>query len=214
MTRYALILLLPFALACGGGDDSNDDYSTAGDVSGIDSPSINRTGADCLVGSWEVDPESINMDGVNAMIDESGGGLTMEFGGATGRGVMTFGSDGSARNTMDNLAITINADSQVGAMEVTTTMNGTADASYEIEGNQLHFVPGEADLNSSARVVLGGREISNSSTDFESLFETAERSMMTFECTGDVLLLDIHKTAEGGRMMFEDARYLRTRDAS
>ncbi len=208
MTRFALILLLPFAFACGSDDSSG--VSAAGDVSQIDSPSINRTGADCLVGSWEVDPESINMDGVNAMIDESGGGVTMEFGGATGRGVMTFGSDGSARNTMENLALTINADSQVGEMEVTTTLDGTSDATYEIDGDQLHFEPGEADLSSSARVVLGGREIRNSSMDLESFFETAERSLTTFECTGDVLLLDIHESADGGRMMFEDARYVRT----
>ncbi len=208
MKRFALLLLLPFAFGCGG--DSDGSTSTAGDVSRIDSPSINRTGGDCLVGSWEVDPESINMDGVNEMIGEGGGGLTMAFGGASGRGVMAFGADGTARNTMENLAITINADSEIGAMEVTTTMNGTADATYTIDGDQLHFEPGEADLTSGSRVVLGGREISNMSMDLESLFETAERSMMTFECTGDVLLLDIHETAEGGRMMFEDARYLRT----
>ena len=213
MNRYLLLLLLPFALGCGDGD-SNGSTSTAGDDSRIDSPSINRTGEDCLVGSWELDPGSINLDAINEMTGEGSGGLTMSFGGTTGRGVMTFNADGSARSTMDNLAITINTDSQVGEMEVTTTMNGSSDATYTVDSDALHFVPGEASLTSSARVILDGTEISNSAMDLESLFETAERSMTTFTCRGDVLLLDIHETAEGGRLMFEDTRYVRTREPS
>ena len=212
MTRYALILLLPFALACGGGDDSDRSYSTAGDVSGIDSPSINLTGADCLAGTWRMDvAESFNLEYINEMIDEQGGGIEMAYGGHSGDAVLTITGDGNAEYQMENLAITINATTPAGEMVTTNMMNGTSSATFAVEGDQLHFEPGDADLTSNVEVTLGGNQIMNSSMDVESLFESSERSMMTFECMGDVLLLDIYETEGGGRLMFKDTRYTRMR---
>ncbi|MCH7976817.1 MAG: hypothetical protein IIC18_09755, partial [Bacteroidetes bacterium] len=193
MTRNALILLLPFALACGGGDDSASSYSTAGDVSGIDSPSINRAGADCLAGTWEMDVEtSYNMDGVNAMMDEEGGDMKLEFGGSEGRGFMTLGRDGSAEYTMDNLTITINADSPMGEMTMTNTMNGTSTGTYAVDGDTLRFTDGTGNMSTNTSVMFGGRQMSSSSSDLESVFETSDRSLMTYECTGDVLPINVH----------------------
>ncbi|MDX1439348.1 MAG: hypothetical protein R3284_05545 [Rubricoccaceae bacterium] len=211
MTRYTLLLLLPLALGCGG-DDSDDSYSTAGDVSGIDSPSLNLMGEECLAGTWQMDVgESFNLEYINDMIGEQGGGVEMEFGGHTGDAQLRITDDGNAEYLMDNLAITINATSPVGEMVTTNTMNGTSSATFTVEGDQLHFTPGEADLTSNVQVEMGGNQMMNSSVDVESLFESAERSMMTFECTGDVLLLDIYETDEGGRLMFKDTRYTRMR---
>ena len=211
MTRYALILLLPFALACGGGDDSASSYSTAGDVSGIDSPSINRAGADCLAGTWEMDVEtSYNMDGVNAMMDEEGGDMKLEFGGSEGRGFMMLGRDGSAEYTMDNLTITINADSPMGPMTMTNTMNGTSTGTYAVDADTLRFTDGTGNMSTNTSVMFGGRQMSSSSSDLESVFETSDRSLMTYECTGDVLLINVHENADGGSLVFEGMRFVRS----
>lgn len=210
MTRFSLLLLLPLALGCGGGDDADSSVSTAGDVSGIDSPSINRTGAECLVGTWQMDiEESFNLEYINEMMSQEGASTEMEYGGHSGEAHLTITGDGTAQYQMNNLAITINATSPVGDMTTTNTMNGTSAASYSVEGEELHFEPGEADLTANVEATLGGNQVMNSSMDVESIFESAPNSMMTFECTGDVLLLDIYETPEGGRLMFKDTRYMR-----
>jgi hypothetical protein len=153
--------------------------------------------------------ESFNLEYINEMIDEQGGGIEMEYGGHSGDAVLTITGDGNAEYQMDNLAITINATTPAGEMVTRNTMNGTSSATFTVEGDQLHFEPGDADLTSNVEVTMGGNQMMNSSMDLESLFESGERSMMTFECMGDVLLLDIYETEEGGRLMFKDTRYTR-----
>src|SRR5690606_14579715 len=98
-----------------------------------------------------------------------------------------------------------------GEISTTVLMSGTADGRYTVEGDRLLFTPGDANLTTRTRASVGGNEVANTETDLESLFESGERSLTTFTCRGDELLLDIHESAEGGRVLFDDARYTRVR---
>ena len=138
-----------------------------------------------------------------------GGEVRFEFGGASGRALLTFGPDGATRQTFEAFEITLSGDTAAGEMRTTVQMDGTAEGRYAVEGDRLRFEPGPADLTSRSRASLGGNQIADAEVDLESLFETGERSLTTFTCRGDELLLDIHESAEGGRVLFDDARYTR-----
>lgn len=211
LTRYAfLVFLLPLALACGGAD-SESSQSTAGDVSGIDSPSINRTGTDCLAGTWEMDVEaSYNIDAVNAMMDDGGAEMALEMGGSEGRGLMTLGRDGSAEYKMENLAVAINADSRIGAMTVTNTMNGSSTGNYSVDADTIRFANGTGNMSTSTSVTVNGRVVSSTASDFDSVFETSNDNLMTFECAGDVLQIGVQPSPEGDELVFGNLRFART----
>lgn len=213
MKQFALILLLPFALACGGDDESNDNYSTAGDVSGIDSPSINLTGANCLIGNWEMDiATSYNMDALNAMMAQEDIAFQAELEGTDGTISMTLNPDGSAESTMDNAVITVNANSPLGEMTVINTMNGTASGSYSVAGDTLNFFGGgDGSMTTNTQVMMGDQQVSNSSSDQDSVFDSSsETTTMTYECTGDVLTIDVSDSAVSEAPVFVDMRFTRS----
>ncbi|MCH7975899.1 MAG: hypothetical protein IIC18_05010 [Bacteroidetes bacterium] len=111
---------------------------------------------------------------------------------------------------MDNLTITINADSPMGPMTMTNTMNGTSTGTYAVDADTLRFTDGTGNMTTNTEMMMGGRQMSSSSSDLESVFETSDRSLMTYECTGDVLLINVHENADGGGLVFEGMRFVRS----
>jgi len=216
MPRLPVLLLALLALsACG--DDPAADPDLGADAPGTDgveegvppvpdAPAL--TGAACLLGTWAVDAERSFRPEVWESL-APGGEVRFEYGGTSGRALLTFEPGGATRQAFEDFALTLNGDTPAGEMSTTVSMSGTAEGRYTVEGDRLLFEPGEADLTTQARVHLGGNVVSNAAMDLESLFEGGERGRTTFICRGDELLLDIHEDAEGGRVLFDDARYTR-----
>ncbi|NNF58707.1 MAG: hypothetical protein HKN04_10750 [Rhodothermaceae bacterium] len=210
MSRLCWILPLLLLAACGDADTTDPDFAAEGESPAAAAPMALAGGADCLLGTWAVDAEYSFRPEVWDNLTQGSDDLNFEFAGASGQALLTFERGGAARSDFNDFEITIDADTPAGAMNTTVALDGTAASSYRVEDDQLLFEPGPAELTSSARATLGGREMMNSTMDFESLFETAERGTMTFDCQGDELLLDISAPASaGGQVLFENARYVR-----
>ena len=210
MTRLCWILPLLLLVACGDADTTDSDFAEEGETPAVDTPMASAGGADCLLGTWAVDAEHSFRPEVWDDLTQGSNDVNFEFAGASGQALLTFERGGDARSDFEDFELTIDADTPAGAMSTTVAFDGTAASDYRVEGDQLLFEPGPADLTSHVRASLGGREVMNSTMDFESLFETAERGTMTFDCRGDELLLDISAPeSAGGQVMFENARYVR-----
>ena len=69
---------------------------------------------------------------------------------------------------------------------------------------------GKGKMGSSGGGVVGGGQRSSAYSDLEGVFETSDRSLMTYECTGDVLLINVHENADGGSLVFEGMRVVRS----
>ena len=203
MRRASLLLLALTLAACDRDAETVDDFGE-GEVPATAAAS----NADCLVGTWAVDAEySFRPEMWDTLMP--GGEVEFAYGGHDGRALLTFGPDGSTRQTFEDFALSIEAETAAGEVLTTVEFDGTAEGRYAVEGDALRFTPGEATLSSRARVSLGGREMATAMDEMESLFENGERTLTTFTCSPDELLFDIHETPEGGRVFFDDARYTR-----
>ena len=199
----ALLALVLTLAACDREAEAVDDFSE-----GEEPVTSEASGADCLVGTWAVDAaHSFRPEMWDNLMP--GGEVQFAYGGHDGRALLTFGPDGSTQQTFEDFELSIEAETAVGEILTTVAFDGTADGRYAVEDGALRFTPGAADLSSSARVNMGGREMATALDEVESLFERGERTLTTFTCSGDELLFDIHEAPEGGRVLFDDARYTR-----
>ena len=162
-------------------------------------------GADCLVGTWRLDPASIDFDeipGMSEMPDAS-----FSVGETEGEALLVFGPDGGTVQRFEDFVLTIDATVGQMALSVANAFDGTAEATYAVEGDRITFTPGEADLTST--VTVNGTRRQNPFA-VESIFESAERGRPTFDCSPEALSMDIYAPeADGGELMFSDARYTR-----
>ncbi|HIG73931.1 MAG TPA: hypothetical protein EYQ24_04965 [Bacteroidetes bacterium] len=211
--RFALLALaLPLA-ACGSdpdaastsGPEDGADASTA-ELASSDAPggSAGTTGADCLVGTWQIDPATMDPSRVQGMDEIPDADFSV--GGSEGRALITFESDGDAIQRFEDFSVTINASVMGQTMSVRNNYSGTARATYRVEDGRIVAEPGEADL--TATVSLNGGSAEPNPFATESVFETWERGRSAFTCEGDELLIDIYNP-EDDTLVIEDVRYTR-----
>ena len=124
-----------------------------------------------------------------------------------GEALLVFDADGGTVQRFEDFVLTIDATVGQMALSIANAFDGTAEASYSVEGDRITFTPGEADLTST--VTVNGTRRQNPFM-VESIFESAERGEPTFRCSSEVLSMDIRAPeADGGEVMFSDARYTR-----
>jgi hypothetical protein len=216
MPRRALLLLsvLAFAACDREAETVDPDLEDATGAAAPPAPEetapapAGLTRADCLVGTWAMDAEHSFRPETWASL-APGGDTRFEYGGSSGRALLTFAAGGGARQQFERFSLTLNGDTSAGEMSTTVAFDGAAEGRYAVEGDRLRLTPGEADLTSRVQATVGGRAVSSAEVDVESLFESGEGSLLTFTCRGGELLLDVHESAEGGRVLFDDARYTR-----
>ena len=201
------------ALVLASGCASEPDTPEASDTASGDPTSSTETAsapeasgaADCLVGTWTLDPTSIDFDDVPGMSEIPN--ATFSVGETQGEALLSFDASGGALQRFDGFVMTVDATVGGMSLSVANSFDGTAAATYVVEGDRIVFTPGDASLTST--VTVGGTRRPNP-LPIESLFESSERGEPTFRCTPDVLSFDIRAPeADGGEVMFSDARYLR-----
>jgi len=206
------LLIAALLLTTGCGSDSADDPAASGETAsgettgGETSTAPEASGdAACLVGTWALDAESISFDDVPGMSEIPNASFSL--GETRGEATLTFSASGETIQRFDGFVLTVDASVGGMNMSVANRFEGTAEAGYSVDGDRIVFTPGDASLTSS--VTVGGQTQPNP-LPVESLFENAERGEPTFRCDGDVLSLDIRTPeADGGEVMFADARYTR-----
>ncbi|HLA64431.1 MAG TPA: hypothetical protein VK610_08370, partial [Rhodothermales bacterium] len=142
------------------------------------------------------------------------GGPEMRLSETSGRALVTFAPGGEMTQRFEDFSVTIDSDIEGMTMRMTMNMTGANDARYTVTGNELAFQSdngaGENTMHVSTSIEMAGRTMPAQEMD-SSLFEAHEGddgATVTYECSGDELLLDIAADAEG-QIFFNDARYTR-----
>ena len=217
--RIALLVLVLLTSACAGDSETvtaatSDGVSTSpdGDPDGspeTDSEIADATladDADCLIGTWQIDPASMDMDKVEGIQNIPNANFSV--GGSSGRALLAFEPDGDALQTFEEFSITINAAVSGIQMSVRNDYSGTASGTYTVEDDRIVMQPGEADL--SIAVSVNGGAPTQNPMGVESLFEQGERGRTAFTCSADELMFNIHSPdSAGGAEVIRDVRYTR-----
>ncbi|MEM6326377.1 MAG: hypothetical protein AAF791_04595 [Bacteroidota bacterium] len=203
--RPALVLLAFVLAACG--TDSAPDTASSDSATEADTPTeiaSAETGETCLVGTWQIDPASMDLDKVEGM--DQVPDAEFSIGASTGRALLVFEPGGEAVQRFEDFSVTVNAEVMGMTMSVQNNYSGTASATYRVEGDRLVMEPGEANLSATLRVNEGAAEPNPFAT--ESIFETWERGRSTFACEGDLLSFDIRDPSDD-TVFIRDVRYTR-----
>lgn len=204
--RPALLLLSFLLVACG--SDGDAPSATASDGSNEEAASTETasasSGDDCLLGTWQIDPASMDLDKVEGLDEIPDAEFSM--GGSSGRALLVFEPGGDAIQRFEDFSITINAAVMGMTMSVRNDYDGRAEATYRVEGDRLAVEPGEADL--TAQVSINGGAPQGNPFATESVFEEWERGRSTFRCSGDELMFDI-RNPEDDQVVIRDVRYTR-----
>ncbi|MEM1055112.1 MAG: hypothetical protein AAGI52_06270 [Bacteroidota bacterium] len=200
LTVFALALLLS---ACAS-EDPAPTGSAQSPTEATPSASAAPSDESCLVGTWQIDPASMDLDKVEGM--DQVPDAEFSVGASEGRALLMFGPDGDARQSFEDFSVTINADVMGMSMSVRNDYRGTADATYRVEGDRLVMEPNAADL--TATVSVNGGESRPNPFATESIFETWERGRSTFDCEGDELMFDI-RDPQDDAVFIRDVRYTR-----
>ena len=206
MRTLSLTLAL-LLTACGSGDSAptggaderaNDTPSSPAETASAAGP------ASCLIGTWQLDPASMDFDNSPAMQEVPDAEFSV--GETSGRALLAFEADGDAVQTFEDFSVTVNASVMGMTMSVRNDYSGTAAAEYRVEGDRLVMEPGEADLTATVSVNGGAARANPFAT--ESIFESWERGRSSFACEGDDLTFDI-RDPEDDTVFFHDVRYTR-----
>lgn len=202
-TFFALALLLA---ACGSDDAaSTTDVPNATPEADTPTETASAPGsASCLVGTWQIDPASMDLDKIEGMDQIPNADFSV--GGSEGRSLLVFEGGGEAVQRFEDFSLTINASVSGMTMSVRNDYDGTARATYRVEGDRLVMEPGEADLTAQVSINGGAPQGNPFATD--SIFETWERGRSSFSCEGDELLFDI-RNPEDDAVVIRDVRYTR-----
>ena len=205
--RLALLILAVLASACGGepSDTPESPTSSPGDpVATTESESASSDA--CLVGTWQIDPASMDMNKVEGIQDIPNAEFSV--GESSGRALIAFEPDGTALQTFEDFSITINASVSGIQMSVRNDYSGTATGTYTVQGDRIAMEPGDADL--SIAVSVNGGAPTNNPMGLESVFEEGERGRTAFTCSADELMFNIHSPdSAGGEEVIRDVRYTR-----
>ena len=204
--------------ACG--SDADAPGSAAGEAGGESGGAIAsaRGGEACLVGTWAADPEhTFRPENFQRLMGGGGEGApSIRLTGTSGRALITFEPGGGMNQSFDDFAIMFDADADDMAMKMTMALTGANESRYETEGDRLTFHPdGSPDGNTihgTISMEMGGQTLPPQELDsamFEAQGDNNGGTVVTYECNGDELLLDIATDAASGNMFFRDARYTR-----
>lgn len=205
--RSALLVLALLTGACGAeSSDAPESTASSSDEPVATTETASASDAACLIGTWQIDPASMDMNKVEGIQDIPNAEFSV--GESSGRALIAFEPDGDAQQTFEDFSITINAAVSGIQMRVRNDYSGTASGTYAVEDDRIVMQPGEADL-SIAVSVNGGASVSNP-MGIESLFEEGERGRTAFTCSGDELMFNIHSPdSAGGEEVIRDVRYTR-----
>ena len=211
MRTLLLSAVLLFASGCA--SDAPADAAPSDDSASSDAPSApeaaalsDASGAGCLIGTWQIDPASMDVGKVPAM--QQIPDAQFSVGGSSGRALLVFEASGDAVQRFEDFSVTINASVMGQTVSVRNDYSGTARATYAVEDDRVVMTPGEAELTSSVSINGGAAEPNPFAT--ESVFEEWERGRTAFECSGDDLTLDIYgPDSAGGEVFVRDVRYTR-----
>ncbi|MEO0558413.1 MAG: hypothetical protein AAF170_09535 [Bacteroidota bacterium] len=206
--RPALFALALLASACASDTSDTPDASsspgTEPETAAVETASASD--AECLVGTWQIDPASMDLDKVEGIQDIPNANFSV--GETSGRALIAFEPDGSAMQTFEDFSMTINAAVSGMQMSVRNDYSGTANGTYTVEDDRIVMEPGGADLSVSVSV-NGGAPINNP-MGVESLFAEGERGRTAFTCSDDELRVNIHSPdSAGGEEFIRDVRYTR-----
>lgn len=202
-----LLVLAALALAaCGTDTPEASGESASGESRSAPEATAAPSGEDCLVGTWQIDPASMDLDKIPAMQEIPDAEFSV--GESTGRALLAFDASGDAVQTFEDFSITIDATVMGQSMSVRNDYSGTAEATYTIEDDRIVMEPGEAELSTSVSINGGAAQPNPFAT--ESVFEEWERGRTAFDCEGDALTFDIYgPESDGGDVFIRDVRYTR-----
>lgn len=162
-----------------GTDAGNEDVEAGGDGGGA--------GAECLVGTWVVDRQSVIDAAVASLALGAGEELTPEVT-VTGDAYLSFAADGSMRTEYQQQKAELVV--PVGGQEVRSvgTMNGALVGRYTVAGSDVTT----SDLDASAVTydltgTIDGTPYDVGATATMTVDALEVGATSTFECTGDVL---------------------------
>ena len=206
--RFALFAFALLLSACGAepSDDAPESPASSSDEPVAATEPAAASDAACLIGTWQIDPASMDMDKVKGIQDIPNAEFSV--GASSGRALLAFEPDGDAQQTFEDFSITINAAVSGIQMSVRNDYSGTASGTYAVEDDRIVMQPGDADL--SIAVSVNGGAPMNNPMNIESLFEEGERGRTAFTCSDDELMFNIHSPdSAGGEEVIRDVRYTR-----
>jgi hypothetical protein len=175
-TSMATLMAIAVTIAACGGDDAATTTTGVGNAAGVtqaaeaetttttEAPTTTTTteaptttqaavGADCLVGTWELDSEAF-IEQIFAAADETGfedlGEVTVSHGG--GSFVVTMNADGSYVGDRDNWQIRLSAAEGT----FVTTLNGEEAGTWSTEGDELTVTSESSSLQVSFAAEVDG----------------------------------------------------------
>jgi hypothetical protein len=203
--RLVLLLLVLLLSACGA-ESSDAPVTDAGPSSEPVATTAPTSEADCLIGTWQIDPSSMDVNKVQGVQDIPDADFSV--GESSGRALIAFEANGDAMQTFEDFSVTVNANVMGLAMSVRNDYTGTAAGTYAVENDRIVMQPGEANLSASVSINGGAAKPNPFAT--ESVFEQSERGRTAFTCSGDELMLNIHAPeSDGGAEVIRDVRYTR-----
>ncbi len=215
----ASLLALAAALtltACGSDADAPADAAGAEGAAAAAAPAA-ATGEACLHGTWAADAEhTFRPETFQRLMQGGEGGPDIRLVGTSGRALVTFATDGAMTQRFEDFALSLESAAQGMPLKMTMNMTGANAARYTTEGDRLTFQSdggaGGNTVRATTTVEVGGHTLPPQEMDsgfFEAHEGDSGGTVVTYECHGDELLLDIASDEEAGQVFFNDARYTR-----